>query len=281
MALETRIYQKERTIKFAALLKASLSDMYHSRFLARQLAERDIKAQYRQSYLGIIWAFILPLTTAFVWIILNTSGTVKLSDTGIPYPVYAFSGTLIWSIIVAAINSPMQSTNAAKGILTKINFPKEALLLSGIYKLLFDSSIKVILLVVFVFFYGVGIHWSLLLFPMVILGAILFGTTLGLFVTPLGLLYKDIGKIITFGMQFLMYVTPVVYAIPKTGIMKTVMEWNPITPIILTARDVVVGEQPEYLAYFLGVLLVCVPLLFLGLIVYRIAIPIIVERLSA
>ncbi len=82
-------------------------------------------------------------------------------------------------------------------------------------------------------------------------------------------------------MQFLMYITPVVYAIPKTGLMKTVMEWNPITPIILTARDVVVGAQPEYLAYFLGVLLVCVPLLFLGLIVYRIAIPIIVERLSA
>lgn len=281
MALETRVYQKERTIKFGALLKASLSDMYHSRFLARQLAERDIKAQYRQSYLGIVWAFITPLVTAAVWIFLSSSGTIRLSDTGVPYPVYAFSGTLIWSIIVASINSPMQSTSAAKGILTKINFPKEALLLSGIYKLLFDSSIKIILLVLFLFVYGVGFHWSLLLFPVAMLGAILFGTTLGLFVTPMGLLYKDIGKIISFGMQFLMYITPVVYAIPKTGIMKTIMSWNPITPIVLTARDLVVGFPPEHLTYFLVVLATCVPLLFIGLIIYRISIPIIVERLSA
>lgn len=281
MALETRIYQKERTIKFGALLKASLGDMYQSRFLAKQLAERDIKAMYRQSYLGIVWAFIMPLTTAAVWVFLNSSGTIRLSDTGIPYPVYAFSGTLIWSIIVSSINSPMQSTQAAKGILTKINFPKEALLLSGVYKLLFDSSIKIVLLVLFVFFYGVGFQWSLLLFPVAMLGAIVFGTTLGLFLTPMGLLYKDIGKIITFGMQFLMYVTPVVYAIPKTGIMRIIMIWNPITPIVVTARDLVVGFTPEYINYFLIVLVGCIPLLFLGLIIYRISIPIIVERLSA
>ncbi|MGY0392968.1 ABC transporter permease [Bizionia sp. KMM 8389] len=281
MALETRVYQKERTLKFGKLLSASLKDMVQSRFLARQLAERDIKALYRQSYFGVVWAFITPLATAIVWIFLNNSGTIKLSDTGVPYPVYAFSGTLIWSIIVASINSPMQSTQAAKGILTKINFPKEALLLSGIYKLLFDSSIKIVLLVLFVFLYGVGFHWSLLLFPVAILGAILFGTTVGLFLTPIGLLYKDIGKIITFGMQFLMYVTPVVYAIPKSGVMKTLMEWNPITSIILTARDLVVGFTPAYLTYFIIVLLVCLPLLFLGLIIYRISIPIIVERLSA
>lgn len=281
MALETRVYKKERTIKMGALLKASLTDMYRSRFLARQLAERDIKAQYRQSYLGILWAFVTPLATAAVWIFLNNSGTVRLSDTGVPYPVYAFSGTLIWSIIVASINSPMQSTNAAKGILTKINFPKEALLLSGIYKLLFDSAIKILLLVAFVFIFGVGFHYSLLLLPFAVLAAVLFGSTLGLFLTPLGLLYKDISKIISFGMQFLMYVTPVVYAIPKTGIMKTLMTYNPITPIILTTRDLVVGFQPEFLNYFIGVLAVCVPLLFLGLVIYRIAIPIIVERLSA
>jgi lipopolysaccharide transport system permease protein len=281
MALETRVYQKERTLKIGTLLKASFKDIYSSRFLARQLAERDIKAQYRQSYLGIIWAFVMPLATAFVWIILNGSGTVRLSDTGIPYPVYAFSGTLIWSIVVASINSPMLSTNAARGILTKINFPKEALLVSGIYKLLFDSFIKVILLMLFIFFYDVGFHMSLLLFPIAILGAILFGTTVGLFVTPLGLLYRDIGKIISFGMQFLMYATPVVYAIPKAGFMKTIMLFNPITPIVLTARDLVVGHTTEFLNYFIIVLLACVPLLFIGLVVYRIAIPIVVERLSA
>jgi lipopolysaccharide transport system permease protein len=279
--LETHIYKKERTIKIGTLLKASLGDIYTSRFLSRQLAERDIKAQYRQSYLGILWAFIMPLTTALVWIFLNSSGTIKLSDTGIPYPVYAFSGTLIWSIIIASINSPIQNTMASKGILTKINFPKEALIISGIYKLLFDSFIKVILLVILIFAFGVGFHWSLFLLPIALLGAIIFGTTIGLFLTPLGLLYKDISKLITFGMQFLMYVTPVVYAIPSSGIMKTIMVWNPITPIVLTARDLIVGFSPQYLWYFIIVVAVCIPLLFLALVIYRISIPIIVERLSA
>lgn len=279
--MEVKVYQKNNNISFFKLLKTSLKDVYNSRFLARQLAERDIKAQYRQSYLGVLWAFLLPLGTAFVWIFLNNTGTVTLSDTGVPYPLYAFSGTLIWSIIVASINSPLQSTNAARGILTKINFPKEALILSGIYKLLFNSSIKVILLILFVFFYGVGFHWSLLLFPLTIIGAILFGTTLGLFITPIGLLYRDISKLISFGMQFLMYITPVVYSIPKTGIMKSVMTWNPISSIILTARDLSVGFEPTFLIYFLVVLGICIPFLLIGLVIYRISIPIIVERLSA
>lgn len=278
--METRIYQKENQLKLGHSLKAIFKDIKSSRFLARQLAVRDIKAQYRQSYFGILWAFITPLATALVWIVLNGTGTVRLSDTGIPYPLYVFTGTLLWSIITEAINSPMTSTNAARGILSKINFPKEALILSGIYKLLFNTAVKIILLLLFVFLYGVGLNWSLLLFPLAILGGLLVGTTIGLFITPLGLLYKDVGKIITFGMQFLMYAAPVVYAIPKEGIMKTLMELNPLTPIILTGRDLAVGTPPEYLTYFLIVIGVCIPLFLVALLLYRISIPVLVERLS-
>lgn len=281
MPLETRIYQKENNTKIAKLLKASIQDIYASRFLAKQLAVRDIKAQYRQSYLGIVWAFITPLTTAFVWIFLNLTGTIQLTDTGIPYPVYAFAGTLIWSIIIEAINSPMTSTNSARGILSKINFPKEALLVSGIYKLIFNSSIKIMLLLVFLGVFGVGYHVTLLLFPFAMIGAMLFGTTIGLFITPIGMLYNDISKIISLFFSFLMYATPVVYAIPKEGMMKTIMELNPLTPLIVITRDLIVGLEPQYLTYYFGILLTCTPLLLVGLVFYRISIPILVERMSA
>ena len=281
MALEVKIYQKENNIKIGRLIKDSLSDIYTSRFLAKQLAVRDISAQYRQSFLGVLWAFITPLTTAFVWILLSATGTIRLSDTGIPYPVYVFSGTLIWSIITEAINTPTITTNAAKGMMTKINFPKEALIISGIYKLLFNSSIKIGILLLFVVLYGVGFHWSLFLLPLAILGAILFGTTIGLFITPIGMLYSDIAKIISLGLRLLMYITPVVYAIPKDGILKRIMELNPFTPLILTARNFVTGTTPEYIAYFIGIIIVCIPLFFLGMLFYRISIPILVERMSA
>ncbi|GGH46067.1 hypothetical protein IA57_09730 [Mangrovimonas yunxiaonensis] len=281
MGLETRVYQKENNLRFGKLLRASLTDMVSSRFLATQLAVRDIKAQYRQSYFGILWAFITPLTTAFVWIFLNSTGTIRLTDTGVPYPVYAFSGTLLWSIIKEAINTPISSTNAAKSILTKINFPKEALVVSGIFKLLFNSAIKVLLLVVFIFVFGVGFHWSLLLLPFALLAAVFFGITIGLFLTPIGMLYKDVGRLISFGLGFVMYVTPVVYAIPKEGIMRSIMLWNPFTPVIVTARDLALGQPLQFLPYYIGLLLACVPLLFVGLVFYRVSIPIIVERMSA
>ncbi|WP_171971854.1 ABC transporter permease [Mangrovimonas sp. DI 80] len=279
--METRIYQRKRKIKPGKLLKESLKDVVSSRFLSKQLAVRDIKALYRQSFLGVFWAFITPIMTALVWILLRQSGTVTLSETGVPYPIFVFSGTLIWSILVETINAPMANTNAARGILTKINFPKEALVVSGIYKLLFNSTIKIGVLLLFLLVYGLTFTWHMLLFPLAVLGAVVFGTALGLLITPLGLLYKDIGKIVAFGMQFLMYATPVVYAIPKEGIMRTLMEVNPLTPLVTVPRDLLLGGMPQYMGYFGAVIVACMPLLFIGLVFYRISIPVIVERLSA
>lgn len=280
VSIETRIYQKENQLKLGKMLKASLQDIYSSRFLSKQLAVRDIKALYRQSYFGILWAFITPVLTALVWIVLRQSGTVQLSDTDIPYPIFVFSGTLLWSILVESINSPMQSTTASKGILTKINFPKESLIVSGIYKMLFNSLIKLLLLFLFILFYGLDLQWQMLLFPFSIFGVVVVGTSLGLLITPIGLLYKDVGKIITFGMQFIMYVTPVVYVIPKDGLMKTIMELNILTPLILVPRDLLTGIFPEHLGFYTLVVCLSVPILFLALVFYRLAIPIVVERVS-
>lgn len=281
MELKTTVYQKENNRNIGKLLKDSLKDIFTSRFLAKQLAIRDIKAQYRQSFLGIIWAFITPLTTALVWVVLNKTGTVTLTYTGIPYPVYVFSGTLLWSVLTESINAPLANTNAARGILSKINFPKEALILSGVYKLISNSLVKIALLLFFLMVYGVGFHFSIFLFPFAFLGIIFFGTTVGLFITPLGMLYNDIGKIVTLGLGFLMYAAPVIYAIPKDGFLKTIMELNPLTPLILVTRNLMTGQNPEYLIYYFTVLIACIPIFFLGLVFYRISIPIIVERMSA
>jgi lipopolysaccharide transport system permease protein len=279
--LPITVYEKQRKINLVKLLGQTLTDFFGSHFLALQLTRRDVSAQYRQSYFGILWLFITPLASAAIWVFLNSSGTITITDTGIPYPVYAFSGTLIWSILLESINAPMASTNAARGIISKINFPKEALVLSGIYKLLFNSSFKVLLLVVFIFAFGVGFHWSLLLLPLVLVMAVVFGTSLGLLITPIGLLYSDVSRLISMGLSLLMYVTPVVYGIPKTGVMKTIMTYNPFTPFILTIRDVAVGGYPEFLNYFIGLTGLGIVLFFIGLVIYRVSIPVIVERLSA
>lgn len=279
--LPVKVYKRQNKVHIIKLAGETFSDLRASHFLAYQFAKRDISSQYRQSYLGILWLFLTPVASASIWIILKSSGTVAIADTGIPYPVYAFSGTLIWSILLESINSPTQSTNASRSILTKINFPKEALILSGVYKLLFNSLVKIILLVAFVFIFGVGFHASLFLFPLALIGAVLIGTTLGLFLTPIGLLYSDISRLTTMTLSLAMYLTPVVYSIPKSGIMKLVMEYNPFTPLITTTRALAVGQTPPHLGYFLCLVGLGVVLLLISLMIYRRAIPVIVERLSA
>lgn len=280
-SLPVKVYKRRNKANIFLLIQETLSDLFNSHFLAYQFAKRDISSQYRQSYLGIIWLFVTPIASAAVWIFLDGSGTLNIPDTGLPYPVYVFSGTLIWSIILESINSPTTSTNGSRNILSKINFPKEALILSGTYKLLFNSAVKIILLFVFIFVFGVGFHWSLLWFPLVLLAAVMVGTAIGLFLTPIGLLYTDVSRLVTMAFSLIMYLTPVVYAIPKSGLMKTVMSYNPFTPLVTTIRAVVVGQEPEFLNYFLGLTAFGFVLLIVSLVIYRISIPVIIERLSA
>jgi lipopolysaccharide transport system permease protein len=281
MSLETKIYQRGNSLNLTQILKDSLKDIYTSRFLAKQLATRDIKSQYRESLLGIFWAFVTPLSTALVWIFINSSGAVSLDDTGVPYPLFVFAGTLMWSTLTDAINMPMMTTRGSMGIMSKINFPKEALIVSGFYKLLFNSSFKILLIIFFFFFFSVSLSWTILLFPLTFLILNIAGIGLGLLITPISLLYNDVSKFISLSLRFIMYVTPVVYTIPETGLMKTLMEWNPLTPLILINRNVLLGLELSFLNYFIGITLIMIPLLLLGLLIYRVSIPVIVERFNA
>ena len=234
---------------------------------------------YRQSIFGLLWMFINPITTALVWIFLNNSGTVKITDTGMPYPLFAFAGTLLWSLIIEAINTPAQSTRGGMGMMSKINFPKEALIISGLLKMIFNTLAKIALLIVFLLIYDIQLTGYLILIPFVMLSSIFFGTVIGLFITPFSLLYNDISRFISLGLRFLMYATPVVYAIPnEEGLIRTAMLINPFTPLLQTMRELITGQQFTMLPYFFGVLGGSLILSLAGLFFYRISIPIILER---
>lgn len=263
------------------MMRAMLHDLIAGRELAWRLAIRDISAQYRQTFLGFIWALILPLANTVIWIFLSSSGVVVVADAGIPYPVYVFVGTMLWAIFMDAFNAPLQGTIASKAMLAKINFPREAIIISGIYQALFNSAIKMVLVLIAISMLGIIPGWGVLLLPVGVLSLILVGTALGLMITPVGLLYNDVGKALPLLMQFMMYATPVVFAMPKEGIASTLFLLNPITPIILTVRDWVTGQIPEMLGYFLAVNFVAFLLLIVVWIIYRLAMPILIERMSA
>ena len=256
-------------------------DLIAGRELAWQLAVRDIRAQYRQTALGLLWAFILPLAHTVTWIFLSGTGIVTVRDTALPYPVYVFTGTMIWAIFIDAVNAPLQQTIAAKQMLAKINFPRESLVVSGIYQTLFNGAIKIFLLLVVLKFMGTHPGWELIYFPLGIVSLILAGTALGLLLTPVGMLYTDIGKSLPLLMQFLIYLTPVVFPMPSNGWAASVYKMNPMTPLVLTTRDWLTGFSPEYLGTFLLVNALIIVLLLLVWVVYRAAMPILIERMSA
>jgi len=263
------------------MVREMFRDLFASRELAWRLAVRDIRAQYRQAFLGILWAFILPLANTVTWIFLSRAGIVSVGETALPYPVYVFTGTMLWAILMDAMNAPLQQTNAARGMLAKLNFPREALVVSGIYLTLFNAGIKIALLIGALILLGMNPGWNALLFPLGILSLILVGTAIGLLITPVGMLYTDVGRALPLLMQFLMYLSPVVFPTPKEGWAATLFKINPLTPLILTARDWLTGFPPEFLGYFLAVNAAALALLLVVLVAYRLAMPILIERMSA
>jgi lipopolysaccharide transport system permease protein len=281
-ASNVTIYTPESQIRHPKrLLFDMFRDLFAGRELAWQLALRDIRAQYRQTALGLFWAFILPLAHTLIWIFLSSSGIVTIKDTALPYPVYVFSGTMIWAIFMDAVNAPLHQTTANKQMLAKINFPREALVVSGIYQTLFNGAIRIILLLSVLIFFKIYPGWGFIWFPLGILSLILTGTAVGLLLTPVGVLYMDIGKGIPLMMQFLMYLTPVVFPMPAIGWAAAIFKLNPMTPLILTTRDWLTGFSPEYFTFFLMINAFVIALLLVVWVAYRAAMPILIERMSA
>lgn len=256
-------------------------DLRDSRELAWRLAVRDIKALYRQSFLGYFWAFLLPLINTATWLFLQGTGIVQVAETALPYPVYVFVGTMLWQIFTEAVQSPLQQVAESKSILSKLNFPRESLILAGIYKSIFNAAIKIVVLLIAIIALGVYPDWSLLLFPIGVFSILLVGNTIGLFLGPIGVLYSDIGKAIPVITQFAMYITPVVFAMPEAGITAKIFEYNFLTPLIINARAWLTGSETEFLSYFITVNVSALLLFFVSWIIYRITMPILIERMSA
>jgi lipopolysaccharide transport system permease protein len=276
------IYTPESQLRHPGqLLHAMFSDILRSREVAWRLAVRDISAQYRQTFLGFGWAVIMPIVNTVVWIFLQGSGIITLSETDLPYPVYVFTGTMLWQIFVEAFNSPNQQVNQAKAMLSKLNFPRESIILSGILQTMFNAFIKIIILTPALLFFGIYPNWSIFFLPLGIFSLILSGTALGLLLVPLGALYQDVTRAIPLITQLGMYITPVVFPLPKGGWASILFNINPLTPLILTSRDWLTGIAPSRLDYFFMINGLMAIIFLIGWIFYRVTMPILIERMNA
>lgn len=281
MALEQRVYKSTSSYSLFTILRECLSGYKQSFYLAKQLAIRDVNAQYRQSVLGIFWAIAPVILNAAIWIFLNGTGTVQLPSTKVPYPLFVVIGTTIWSVFVDCLLLSITSVNANKSIITKINFQKEALVTLGILKLFFNLLIKLSLVAALMIYYQVDLSLSFLYFVPLLGITMMAFISIGILLTPIGVLYTDISRIIPIFMQILMYLSPVVYNEPKVGLMKTIMQWNPLSYIMTDIRNSLTGFSIENWPFILVFAAITIIAAMFSMIVYRIAMPIITERMSA
>lgn len=276
------VYSPESQMRTPGRLLRSLwSDFKSGRELSWRLFVRDISAQYRQSLLGIFWAFLPPVATGLVFIILQSKKVVNFAETSVPYPVFVLVGTTLWQTFVESLNAPLKSVITAKPMLAKVNFPRESLIVSAFYQSVFNFLIKCfVLLGVFIYFH-VPVTWSLLLAPMAILMLILLGITIGLFLTPIGVLYGDIQTGLVLLVQFWFFATPVVYPPPQSFPYSLLAVLNPVSPLLMTSRELILGEGLSNLWTFSVASCLTLWTLIIGLTIYRLALPIIIERMSA
>lgn len=264
----------------AKLAREMLRDLLASRELAWQLFVRDVSAQYRQSLLGVVWALLPPLAMGLVFILLQAGGVVTVAETNVPYPVFVLVGTTYWQVFVDALNAPLKSVTSGKAILTKVNFPREALILSAVYNVLFQLFFKgLVLLGVFVYF-DVPLQTGLLLAPLAILMLILLGLAIGLLLTPVGLLYTDVASGLVIFTQVWFFATPVVYPAPESFPLSLLATANPVSPLLTAARDLTLHGRFENAAGLLLVGALTLLGLLAGWVVYRVSLPILVERMS-
>ncbi|MCC7377377.1 MAG: ABC transporter permease [Verrucomicrobiales bacterium] len=221
-------------------------DLVASRELAWRLFTRDFRAQYRQSVLGYFWAFVPPLLAALPWMFLNSQKIVNISPTGIPYPAFVMTGTMLWQTFIDALNSPLKQTLGARSMLAKINFPKEALLMAGVAEIASNLAIRMALLLPVLWVLKVPLAPCLAWAPIGVAALVLLGLSIGLLLTPLGLLYTDVARAIGVVATFGMLLTPVVYPPPSSGIGGWLAAWNPVSPVLSITRDWITGQNPSY-----------------------------------
>ena len=279
---QVTVYTPESKLRHPFLLLREMwRSLLASRELAWQLLVRDLKGQYRQSLLGFFWAFIPPIATGVGLTVANNAQIINVGETDLPYPAYVMFSMTLWQTFTASINAPIGGVNGAKGMMAKINFPKEAVILAKLGQVFFNFGIKLILIIALFIWFRFPVSWQIIISPVALIHLIAFGTFIGLLLTPIAALYQDVQKALGFIVSGWLFLTPVIYPPPKEGLFSVIVNLNPVTPLLVTTRELAVGAELSHPVGFWVASGIAIVGLFIAWMFYRLAIPFIIERMSA
>ena len=221
------------------------AELYKRRDLLTYWTWRNIKGRHAQSALGLGWAVLQPVVSTVIFTVVF-GNLVGIGSDGIPYPLFALCGMVMWTYFSSALREAVESLTHYTAMLTKIYFPRLILPLSSVLGKLVDLSVIFLLFIPIMLWYGVIPRIeAIVVVPSLILILILTTLGLALWLSALAVQYRDVSHGLAFAIQALMYVSPVVYSdhiVPRR--FRVFYGLNPVAGVIGGMRAVVLGTGP-------------------------------------
>ena len=248
-----------------SLFQLNLKDVWAYKDLILLLVKRDFVSQYKQTLLGPVWAVVQPLMSTFMFTV-TFSKIAGLTTQGVPAFLYYLTGLTFWNYFADSITKNANTFSANAAIFGKVYFPRLVMPFSVIISCLLRLSIQLIILLLvwaFSYFTNTGSFQpnlqTVFLLPLVILVLGLMGSSIGLVVTSLTTKYRDFNFLIGYLVQFMMYLSCVVLALPEKGLTRELLMFNPVVPLMEYVKHVFLGVgnfSPFHMIYSLCVTVV-------------------------
>ncbi len=260
------------------LFELELKQVWRYRDLLMLLVRRDFIANYKQTILGPMWFFIQPLLTSFTFLVVFGK-IAKIPTDGIPPILFYLGGLTVWNYFSSCLNLSSNTFRANKGLFSKVYFPRIILPLQYVLSSLLKFGVQFILFL-FVLLYvklvqgNEFVQVQFMYLPLIILQILsmaLLGIGLGMMITSFTTKYKDASFLVGFGVQLMMYATPVIY--PASQLPEEYRDWilllNPCAGVIEGFKFIFTGSGVISPIDLVKNFFACVVVFFIGLVIYK------------
>lgn len=252
----------------------NIKELIQYRDLIYLFVKRNFSVQYKQTILGPLWFIINPLLTTVMFTVVFGS-MAGFSTGGVPQFAFYLCSTALWQYFSSCLTQTSTTFTANENIFGKVYFPRLTMPISTVLFSLINFGVIFIVSIalnLYYYFNGDGVKLSLwiLLVPVLVLQTALLGLGTGIIISSLTTKYRDLAVLVTFGVSLWMYATPVVYDIDQiSGSLKTIIQINPMTPIMVNYRYAMLGCGVFEVNYWIISWIMTFGLLFIGILLFN------------
>lgn len=216
-----------------------LAEIWRHRELLYLLAWRDYKVRYRQTIIGIAWAVLQPVLAMLAFVLIFGRFT-EISNNGIPYAIFVYSGLIIWQFFSNSVTEASTSLVVSSQMITKIYFPRILVPVAKIATKLIDLLISLIILVILLLYFRTFPSLTGLLSIIPLIGLLIItSSSIGIILSAFNVKYRDVQYALPYFIQLGLFISPVIYAGSSLGRFETWFYLNPITGIIEAFRSLI------------------------------------------